>query len=156
MNANKNKALISLLLIILTIGLIWSKSSLGKISSGNFADNLDKTLVKSAQNNPYPFYKDFLQSVVIPNSYLFGQMIVWGEALVALAITLSSVYLLKRPQEKLAKLVLIAGLLGGIFLNVNFWLGFSSTNPAVDSLNLLMMAVELIGAYHLASKQGVN
>lgn len=139
-----------LLIVFLAIGFIWAKSSYGKISGGEFAANLGSVLAKNAQTNPYPFYVDFLQAVAIPNSEAFGFMTMWGEFLTAVAIIGGCLYLLfKNPQGKLAFYALIAGLIGGVFLNMNFWLAFSATSASADSLNLLMILIQLIGAITL-------
>lgn len=132
------------LLINLTLGLVWARSSWGKFTGGKFVDSLGITLTKAAEHNPYYWYKSFLQNFAIPNSVIFGQMVLWGEFLVAVTIIFSSVYLLKK-QNKFAYFILILGLIGGFFLNLNFWLAFAWTSPATDSLNLLMGAIELIG-----------
>ena len=140
----------TLLLIILSIGLIWSRSSFGKISSGNFVQGLGKILVKTANNSPYQEYKSFLENIAIPNSYLFGYLVMWGEFLVACSLTFSTLYLLlKNSHPKWIVLALIAGLGGGIFLNINFWLAFSTGNSGTDNLNLLMILIQLIAAYDL-------
>jgi len=92
-----------------------------------------------------------LASVAIPNSQLFGMLVLWGEALSAVAITIGSIILLLNPHpNKLVVLGLIAGLVGGLLLNIVFWLGFGSTSPSTDSVNLLMAAIEVIGIIFLA------
>ncbi|MBI2337677.1 hypothetical protein HYU95_00680 [Candidatus Daviesbacteria bacterium] len=139
-----------LLLILISVGLLWLKSSLGKIASGNFVSNLGVTLGKTAEKNPYPFFKDFLTNVAIPNSQIFGFLVMWGEFLSAIAITLGAFLLLVNPKaNKLVVLMLIGGLIGGAFLNINFWFGFGYSNPSTDSLNLLMAVVEIIGVFTL-------
>lgn len=139
-----------LLLIFLSVGLLWLKSSLGKLTSGNFVSNLGGTLTKTADKNPYPFFKQFLLSVAIPNSQIFGSLVMWGEFLSAVAITLGALILLINPKaNKLVNLLLIGGLAGGAFLNLIFWLAFGYSNASVDSLNLLMAVVEIIGVFAL-------
>lgn len=136
----------SLLLVILSIGLLWLKSSLGKFASGTFVSGLGESLTKAAAKNPYPFFKEFLTSIAIPNSQIFGFLVLWGEFLSAVAIITGSLMLLAKPKSnQLANLILIAGLLGGAFLNITFWLGFGYTSPSTDSLNLLMGVVQIIG-----------
>ncbi len=135
-----------LLIIFLVAGLIWVKSSYGKFSSGTFVSTLGTTLTKTADKNPYPWFKQFLVTTAIPNSQIFGFLTFWGEFLTAVALTLGSVLLLVSPKpSKFAKWTLLFGLAGGAFLNIIFWLGFGYTSPSTDSLNLLMAAVEIIG-----------
>lgn len=133
------------LLITLSIGLVWARSNYEKFIGGRFVDSLGTILTKAAEHNPYSWYKGFLQNTAIPNSIIFAQMVLWGEFLVAVAILFSSIYLL-RKQNRFVYIILILGLLGGFFLNLNFWMAFAWTSPAADNLNLLMGVIELVGA----------
>ncbi|OGE64314.1 hypothetical protein A3I48_02860 [Candidatus Daviesbacteria bacterium RIFCSPLOWO2_02_FULL_36_7] len=145
-----------LLFILVSIGLLWLRSSLSKFIGGNFAAALGETLNKTIDKNPYPLFKQFLISLVIPNSHLFGSLVMWGELLNGIAITAGVVLLLKQYQVKWARLVLIGGLAGGIFLNINFWLGLGSASPASDSLNLLMIVIQMIGIVSLVKRLRVK
>ncbi|MCL5784924.1 MAG: hypothetical protein M1142_06260 [Patescibacteria group bacterium] len=136
---------IYLLLIFLFDGLIWLKSSIGKFQSGNFADSLGGTLAKFASNNPYPWYKSFLQNVAIPNSKIFGLFTQWGEFFSAISIILASIFLLLGTKNKVVLVLLFLGLLGGMFLNAIFWLASGWTSASTDSLNLLMFVIQTIG-----------
>lgn len=132
--------------ILLSLGLLWARSSYGKLTGGTFVSSLGQTLSKVTDKNPYPFFKQFLTDVAIPNSQLFGQLVLWGELLSAIAITAGSLVLLFNPNAgKLVILGLVAGLVGGLLLNVVFWFGFGYTSPSTDSINLLMAAIEIIG-----------
>lgn len=135
-----------LLVIILSVGLILLRSSFDKFAGGTFVNSLGAILTKSAEKNPYPFFKDILTLVAIPNSQVFGLLVLWGEFLSGVVITLGAIILLLKPQvNRLVKQMLVAGLAGGLFLNVNFWLGFGYTSPSADNLNLLMIVLEAVG-----------
>lgn len=144
-----------LLVILLVIGLLWLKSSYGKITGGTFVTSLGATLTKVADKNPNLWFKQFLISTAIPNSQLFGLLVLWGELLCGIAITLGSILLLFQSKpNRMVGLMLGAGLVAGFLLNINFWLGFGYSNPSTDSLNLLMAAIEVIGLVSLlTSKQ---
>lgn len=136
-----------LLLIILANGVLWLRSSIGKLSSGKFVEELGSTLARFASKNPYPWYKDLLQNTAIPNSHLFGLLTQWGELLVALSTLGAAAYLLIKPaKNRLVLMVLLLGLSGGMFLNAVFWLASGWTSPSTDSLNLLMFGIQFIGA----------
>ncbi|MBI2086276.1 hypothetical protein HYT74_02960 [Candidatus Daviesbacteria bacterium] len=133
--------------IYLIIGLIWARSSLEKIFGGEFVDSLGGILTKVAQANPYLWYKNFLIGVVTPNSQIFANLTMWGEFLTAVSISAGAIYLLlSKTKERASKILLLGGLIGGMFLNTIFWLGFAYTSPATDTLNLLMLLIELLGA----------
>lgn len=138
------------LFVLLTIGLMWLRSSLGKITEGKFVDSLGTTLTKFAANNPYPLYKSFLEDIAIPNSKTFGLLTMWGEFFTALAITISVVYLLSTKKTgRTVKILLASGLIVGIFLNTVFWFASGWTSASTDSLNLLMIAVQSIALIFL-------
>ncbi|MDO8498246.1 MAG: hypothetical protein Q7S44_00425 [bacterium] len=139
-----------LLAIILAEGLLWFRSSLGKFPPEKFIGNLGGTLTRFADKNPYPWYKDFLQNTAIPNSQVFGFLTFWGEFLVALSLTLGSLYLLlKMGKSGVVKSLLVLGLLGGMFLNMTFWLASGWMSASTDSLNLFMFVVGLISLVYV-------
>ncbi len=142
----------SFLFVLLVTGLFWAKSSYGKFLSGNFASSLGGSLSKVLDKNPYPFFKQFLTTTIIPNSQMFGLLVFWGEFLTAVSIIIGSLILLfGKKWNKVGALVLIGGLIGGFFLNMIFWLGFGYTSASTDSLNLLMAVIEVIGIAALMS-----
>lgn len=132
--------------VLLTDGFIFLKSSFGKISEGKFVPGLTDTLNKFLSKNPYPWYKDFLSGIVIPNSQLFGQLIMWGEFLSSVAIIVSIICLLIRVGKvKIIYTILILGLTGAFLLNLNFYLAAGWTSASTESLNLIMGIIALIG-----------
>ena len=142
------KTMRPLLIILLSVGLLWLRSSFGKFTGGTFVNSLGATLTKTAEKNPYPWFKDFLTSVAIPNAQVFGLLVLWGEILSAVAITVGAIMLLMNSHpNKFVSLVLVAGLAGGALLNIVFWLGFGYTSPSTESLNLLMAVVQIIGIF---------
>lgn len=134
-------------LILISLGFIWLRSSFGKITGGMFPQTLAPTLEKFISKNPYPWYTDFLKSSIIPNAEFFGQVIMWSEFAVAIAIVGGSMFLLINNKKSLAGMVLKIGLFGGIMLNLNFWLASSWTSPSTDSLNLLMAVIQIISLW---------
>lgn len=138
----------SLLLILLSVGVLWLRSSFGKLSSGTFVNNLGATLTKTAEKNPYPWFKDFLTTVAIPNAQLFGNLVLWGELLSAIAITVGAILMIINPHPaRVVVLLFILGLVGGLLLNIIFWLGFGYTSPSTDSINLLMAVIQIVGIF---------
>ena len=135
-----------ILFIIEVSGLIFLRSSWGKLTGGVFVNTLGTTLGKFVVKNPYPFVTNFLNNIAIPNYVIFGQLTMWGELFAALSLTISALYLLfcSKPNQ-LINLLLIAGLFVGMFLNVVFWLASGWTSPSTDGLNLLMFLVQLTG-----------
>lgn len=134
-----------IILITLLTGLIWLRSSWDKISGGKFIDSLAPTLTKFSSNNPYPWYKETLLSFAIPNAKSIAPLIMWGEFLVALSLTLVSLALLfNLGNKKILGMVGVVGCLGGMMLNGLFWLAAAWTSPSTDSINLFMLGIQTI------------
>ncbi len=133
-----------ILLMLLADSFIWARSSYGKITGGTFVSGLGGTLTKFASNNPYPWFKTFLQNTAIPNSQAFGALTLVGEAFAAAAITLAALYMLIKGVNKFGLVILILGIITSAFLNLIFWLAAGWTSASTDGLNLFMLLFELI------------
>lgn len=132
------------LFVILIVGLIWIRSGYGKLTGG-FVGNLDKALMKFVSENPYPFVKDFLNSVAIPNHVIFSYLTQWGEIFAGAALLICSIVLIANPRINRFFLSLLSlGLLVGAFLNLTFWLSAGWTSPSTESLNLIMFTIETV------------
>lgn len=135
-----------LYLIFMVAGFIFLRSGYGKVTEGKFVTGLAATLEKFAAKNPYPFFRDFLNNIAIPNSELFGVLTMWGEVLTGLSLFFISAYILFTGRgSKLLYLLLSLGLLGGMFLNVIFYLASAWTSPSTEGLNLVLFLTEAIG-----------
>ncbi len=138
--------------VIFVIGFIWLRSGLGKLVGG-FAGTLDKPLMKFASENPYPFVKDFLNSIAIPNHVIFSYLTQWGEIFAGVALVICSIAAVANYKiNKVFFVVLTAGLLVGAFLNLVFWFSAGWTSASTEGLNLLMFSIELSGLFAVASK----
>lgn len=135
-----------LYLIFVALGFIFLRSGWGKVEGGKFVGALGQTLTKFAEKNPFPFYKDFLQNVAIPNSTLFGILTMWGEVLAGLVLLLIPLYLIfTKNNTKGLWLLLTFTFLVGMLLNGTFWLAAGHTSPSTDGLNLVMFIIEALG-----------
>lgn len=132
-------------LIIIFDGYIFLNSGWGKISGGIFAGGLGKTLTTFASKNPYPWFKDFLVGVAIPNSQILGNLIPLGELFIGLTLIFGAIYVLLIPKISLAfKFWLMLGAASGASLNLLFYLASGWTSSSTASLNLLMLVIELV------------
>ncbi len=133
-----------LYLIQLLFGLIWFKSAISKFIDPAFINTLPKTLAFFASKNPISWYKEFLVTIAIPNTKLFGELTRWGEITAAVLLSLTAIAALRGitlPHfHKLAAL----GALIGAWLNLQFGLASYWTSPANETLNLLMFATQVI------------
>lgn len=135
-----------LYIIFAVIGYVFLKSSFGKIEGGKFVEGLAGTLEKFASKNPYPFFKNFLETIAIPNSYIFGVLTMWGELLVGISLILGSLYLIfSKGTNKLVYFGLLLGFFGGMLLNGTFYFASGWISPSTESVNLVMFFVGLVG-----------
>ena len=122
-----NLGSISLLLLRLAISYIWLTAGLSKLFNSNFISTFSTTLFNFAKNTPFDFYEGFLKQYIIPHSYVFAQLTIWGEILTGIA------FLLGFP--------LSLAILSGILMNVNYYL-VANTVPS-QFLNILMIFSQL-------------
>src|SRR4051812_5574497 len=135
-----------LLFILLAVGLLWLKSGLGKLAMGDFADTLGGTLVKFMAKNPYPWFVDFINSVVLPSSSMWGLVVMAAETLTGIAVTFSALMLMfVGGNEKRMVWTMKVGLIVGFGLSLMFWLAAGWTSPSTDGLNQLMLVAEGVG-----------
>ncbi len=144
------------LLVIFVIGLIWLRSGYGKLTGG-FVGTLDKALMKFASENPYPFVKEFLNSIAMPNHFIFSILTEWGELFAGVSLLVCSIILMANPKpNKMFPIILALGLLVGAILNLTFWFSAGWMSPSTDGLNLLMFAIEVIALLAALKKLKTN
>ena len=122
-----NLGSISLLFLRLGISYIWLSAGISKLVNSNFLSTFPETLFNFAKNTPYDFYESFLKQYIIPHSYIFAQLTIWGEILTGVA------FLLGFPMS--------IALLAGILMNINYYLVANSA-PS-QFLNILMILSQL-------------
>ncbi|MCL5411746.1 MAG: hypothetical protein M1150_03330 [Patescibacteria group bacterium] len=137
-----------LVLIQMVIGYEWLQSGWEKIHSGTFASTIGKTLAAfTAAKNPNGWYVDFLKSSAIPNKELFANLTMYGELLVGIALLGGGLLLLFTSLGGYARAyfwVLLAALVGGALMNLNFYFAAGWTSPSTSSVNVIMFLIELI------------
>lgn len=124
-----NSPAIWLVLLRVAIGLIWLRSGLLKIIKREYLD-YDEKLTRFMSGNPFPWYRAFLQSCVLPYSLAAGYFFVTAE--VALGISL------------ILGLFTVPSCFIGMFMNINFRLAAGWQNPSNTPLNYLMIACQLL------------
>ncbi|HCM37536.1 MAG: DoxX family protein [Candidatus Gottesmanbacteria bacterium GW2011_GWB1_43_11] len=141
-----------LLLIQLLLGLVWFRSGLTKLLAPDFIVNLPKTLTFFASKNPLPWYKDFLLQFAIPQVGLFGNLTRWGEFSAGVLLIITALTMLFKKEVPFLRHLALVGNLIGVWLNLNFGLASYWTSAASETINLLMLGIQIIiGVYHLRS-----
>ena len=128
-------AALSVLLIRLFLAYEWLQSGTEKIQSilsdpNAYFGALSKVFgAVWAKSNPYPFMTDFLTNTAAPNAAAVVTTIAVVEALVGISLLLG---VLTR-----------VGALGGIAMNVIFYLAAGHTSPSTAGINLVMIGAQL-------------
>lgn len=132
-------------LLLTPLAFIWLRSSIGKITEGTFAQNLNLTFAHFAEKNPFPFYQELLSTTAIPNYQILGTIVMWTEFVTAVILSFSALLLIIKPKKiKPVLATLSIGLFLGIIMNINFWFASGWTSPSTDGLNLLMTTIQAI------------
>ena len=77
----------ALVLLRVYLGVVFLIAGVPKLR-GDFATGLTAFLEQRAMEQSHPFYRPFLQEVVLPNTQLFAVLVTWGELLVGVLLIL--------------------------------------------------------------------
>ena len=140
-----NDASLTTLLIQCIIAYEWISGGWSKLASRSFAQSMEKTLFHFEQGNPHGWYIRSILSFAKQHAELFGQLVQWGEILtgIGLLVGLLLYVFSKNPsvREGVA-LISILALLGGLLMNLNFYVAAGWTSPSTSGLNVLMFWTE--------------
>src|SRR5437867_2553290 len=96
----------ALVFLQLIVGLEWLIGGINKILVGTFPQSLEAALrtgrgvAPALAQHPHGWYATFLQTVVLPNSVLFGYLIMIGEVAIGVLMLISVVLLLGWPLSQ--------------------------------------------------------
>src|SRR5256885_14803560 len=77
----------ALVLLRVYLGVVFLIAGLPKLR-GDFTTGLTAFLEQRAMEQSHPFYRGFLQEVVLPNAQLFATLVTGGEILVGVLLVL--------------------------------------------------------------------
>ena len=120
---------------------------LGKIYGGQFVSNIGKTFSRFENGNPHEWYVGSVLHLAKSFPELFGRLVQWGELLVGigLVVALLTYGLSTQPQWKNpARYAAILSLLGGVFMNANFYYAAGWTSPSTEGLNMAMFWMQVV------------
>jgi uncharacterized membrane protein YphA (DoxX/SURF4 family) len=91
----------ALVLLRVYLGVVFLIAGVPKLWT-DFTPGLTAFLEQRAMAQSHPFYRQFLQEVVLPNTQLFAALVTWGELLVGVLLILG---LMTRPSATVALLL---------------------------------------------------
>lgn len=134
-----------LILIQWAVALEWLMSGWGKFADDKFMLGFSKTVGAFAAKTPYNFYASFLKDTVAANPDFYANLVRTGELLIGVALVAFGAYYLTQKQlPNLYRGLLVAALLCGALLNLNFYLAAGWSSPSTAGINVLMGLVQLI------------
>lgn len=128
--AIREKELPWMRILVIAVGLLWLHSAVDKLLDPGYVGGFAGTMGFFALQNPSQLYADFLTGSVVPNAATFAWAIVIGELLVALSLVFGGLTRI--------------GAAGGILLSVNFFFAAGHLSPSTWSLNLLLIALQVV------------
>ncbi len=149
MNASRLVSHPSFVLFSLQIILAyeWLSGGWGKIYGGQFVPNIGKSLARFETGNPHEWYVSSLLSSAKNYPTVFGLLVQWGELLAGIGLLAALalyVFSKRRSSKCFARYVTVAALLGGMFMNLNFYFAAGWTSSSTGGLNALLFWVQAV------------
>lgn len=129
------------------LGYEWLSAGWEKIYQGQFVPNIGKTFLRFGEGNPHEWYTTTLLQIAKNQPTVFGMFVQWGELLagVGLLIAVALYGLGKHSSSKnLARYIALVSLLGGAFMNLNFYFAAGWSSSSTGGLNVLMLWIQII------------
>ena len=147
----KNRGAMAVIALVqAVVGFEWVKAGWEKVSDPQFVSGMAGSLGFFASKNPTGWYKSLLTGTGIPNATVLGWLVAYGELLIGIALLLAAaVYLFYGAgSDALSRWVVpigaVVALIGGAFLNANFWFAAGWTSVSTDGMNVVMFLTQLV------------
>ena len=129
------------------VGALWLNGGVEKLLNPSFPRQFADTLeVGGFVSQAPPFFRDFMQSTVVPNAELFAQLVRAGELTVGVALILGFLTNLAAVGSvALSILILLSG--GGVRL------GTGLGAPEFITINVLVALISLVILFSRAAKE---
>ena len=129
------------------VGALWLNGGIEKLLNPDFPRQFAETLeVGGFVSQAPPFFRDFMQSTVVPNAELFAQLVRAGELTVGVALILGFLTNLAAVGSvALSILILLSG--GGVRL------GTGLGAPEFITINVLVALISLVILFSPAAKE---
>ncbi len=125
----------------------WIFAGLEKIHAEQFVSTIGKTLSRFENGNPHDWYVGSVLRIAKSYPVTFGMLVQWGEFLAGIGLFVALVLYIfskQRSTKTLARLIGIAALAAGVFMNVNFYLAAGWTSPSTAGINALMFWMQFV------------
>ncbi len=123
------------------LGYEWWMGAWEKWASADYVSSMPVTLAYFASKNPFVWFAKFLTGFATTHAELFASLVRSGETLVALGLFLTAIaglYARRGKTRRSTIIVVVAALLGGLFMNTAFYFASAWTSPGTHALNVVM------------------
>lgn len=129
--------------VAVIFGYLWLVSGLSKILSATFVSGF-AGFVKDQYLGPdaYAWYRNFLESMVVPQAPLMAQAVQWGELLLGLALITAGIWLFIK-DSRAAHAVIAWASIGSSLLVFNILMTEGSALPAINTKDVFQEGVGL-------------
>lgn len=125
----------------------WLSGGWEKVRGGQFVQNIGKTFGRFENGNPHEWYVGSMLGIAKSHPVTFGMLVQWGEVLAGIGLVAGlALYIFSTQQssKNIARFIAVAALLGGAFMNANFYYAAGWTSPSTGGLNMLMFWVQIV------------
>jgi thiosulfate dehydrogenase [quinone] large subunit len=106
--------------ILLIIAYEWLIASVDKLLTKNYLGNMHKQMVQSVPDIQFHPYASLFKNVGIPQSHVFGILVLLGELVVGLTFLIMAIQLIRgKMSSALAKCGFVASIIAA-FMNLNY------------------------------------
>lgn len=142
--------------VYLLLAYEWLISGFNKLMSADFQSGLGKQINDAAGGNPNHWYVRFLTQVELPHTVAMAFLVQWGEIAVGLGLVVGAVRWLACPRlpDRLLRwfdVILVAALIGGALMTVNYWFMAGNTLPWLNAGNPFNEGIDIDGLLTLVS-----
>lgn len=124
-------------LVRILVGIVLLHAGLTKIL-GSQPFDAGKYIGFFAQNNPFGWYKSFLEGVIIPQAGIFNYLVPWGETILGVMFILG--------------LLTNFATIGALVMFANYFLAAGHINPSAFYLNAILTLLQPILFFGCAGK----
>lgn len=149
-------ASLGLAAVYLLFAYEWLISGVNKLMNAGFQSGLAERLKEMSADNPNHWYVRLLTRFAMPHAEALAVLIQWSELAVGLGLALGAVRLLAGPRinaglGRWLDLTLLAALVGGTLMTVNYWFMAGYMLPWVNAMNAFDEGISLDGLLTLTS-----
>ncbi len=119
----------------------WIVGGYTKITGGTFVSGMPDTLTRFATNNPHSWYTSTILAQAQQFPAVFGHLVQWGELLAGVGLLVAAILSTMRSTadvQRAASLIAVPALLGGAFMNANFFFAAGWMSPSTSGLNMVL------------------